>query len=239
MTTFAELSRSDRLTLARRGTALFAQCLADLGDDDLDLPTLLPNWSRRHLIAHVSYNALALSRLLDWATTGVETPMYESPEQRAQEIVQGTTLNPGALRNLFTHTAARLDAKWRRLPDSAWNAQVRTAQGRTVEAEETIWMRAREVWVHAVDLGSGARFGDLPAVMVDALLDDTVRIWRSKSLGSGLSLSVDGRPPLHIDGSASPSTTVAGPLPAVVRWATGRGSIGIEINGATNPPAWL
>jgi maleylpyruvate isomerase len=57
-----------------------------LADADLDADTLLDCWTRKHLIAHDGYNAAALCRLLDWAATGVETPMYDSTEQRAREI---------------------------------------------------------------------------------------------------------------------------------------------------------
>lgn len=45
--------------------------------------------------------------------------------------------------------------EWRDLPDANWTHEVRTAQGRTVPASETVWMRTREVWVHAVDLDNG------------------------------------------------------------------------------------
>ena len=83
---------------------------------------MLDGWTRKHLVAHVGYNAAALCRLLDWAATGVETPMYESTEQRDQEIKEGATLTAAALRNLFDHTVARLDEKWRHLPESAWAA---------------------------------------------------------------------------------------------------------------------
>ena len=153
---FHDLELSERLLIARRGTAFFAQRLAELTDDELDGDTLLDGWTRKHLVAHVGYNAAALCRLMDWAATGVETPMYESTEQRSQEITEGATLSPAALRNLFDHTVARLDEKWRHLPESAWDAEVRTAQGRSVPASETVWMRTREVWIHAVDLANGA-----------------------------------------------------------------------------------
>ena len=83
---FHDLELSERLLIARRGTAFFAQRLAELTDDELDGDTLLDGWTRKHLLAHVGYNAAALCRLLDWAATGVETPMYESTEQRNQEI---------------------------------------------------------------------------------------------------------------------------------------------------------
>ena len=195
---FHDLDLSERVSIATAGTAYFARHLARLSDTDLDAPTPLDGWTRRHLVAHVGYNAAALCRLLDWATTGIETPMYASPEQRASEIGAGATLSPAALRNLFAHTAARLATGWAELPDTAWSAQVRTAQGRTVPAAETIWMRTREVWIHTVDLDNGGRFDDFPEVVLDSLFDDITGLWRNRS-------------------------RAAGGLGSLVSWAAGRG----------------
>ena len=64
---FNDLELSERLLIARRGTAFFAQRLAELTDDELDGDTLLDGWTRKQLLAHVGYNAAALCRLLDWA----------------------------------------------------------------------------------------------------------------------------------------------------------------------------
>jgi maleylpyruvate isomerase len=240
VTRFADLDLSERLLIARHGTAYFAQRLAELSDNDFDGDTLLPGWSRRHLVAHVGYNAAALCRLMDWAATGVETPMYESAEQRSREIAEGATLDAGALRNLFDHTVARLDEKWRHLPESAWSAEVRTAQGRLVPATETAWMRTREVWIHAVDLANGGRFDDFPAVVLDSLLADIVGMWRQKELGGGLVLAIDGRTPVAVQGDSPASTPVSGTLPAVARWAAGRGALGVDIDGdLQEPPRWL
>jgi hypothetical protein len=38
-------------------------------------------------------------------------------------------------------------------------------------AAEISWMRVREVWLHAVDLDVGAYMADLPAEVINALLD--------------------------------------------------------------------
>lgn len=233
---FADLPRAQRLVLARRGTSYCAQRLAELTDAELDEPSLLGGWSRRHLTAHVGYNAAALCRLMDWAVTGEPTPMYASPEQRADEIAEGATLNAGALRNLFTHTVARLDEKWRHAPEAAWSASVRTAQGRTVAAEETIWMRSREVWIHAVDLANGGRFADFPTEVLTSLLADIVGMWRTKELGAGLQIIV-GDDPITLGDQII--HTVAGDLPAVVRWAAGRGAIGLARGADVVPPRWL
>ena len=237
---FNDLPLTERLLIARRGTAYFAQRLAELTDDDLDGDSLLSGWTRKHVLAHLAYNAAALCRLMDWAATGIETPMYESPEQRSQEIKQGATLSAAALRNLFDHTVARLDEKWRHLPATAWDADVRTAQGRTVPAAETAWMRTREVWIHAVDLDNGGRFGDFPDVVLDSLLADIVGMWRNKNLGAGLVLEVDGRDPIAVQQDSSPMANLSGPLAAVVRWAAGRGGIGVSVDGPIDgPPSWL
>jgi len=237
---FADLDLSERLLIARRGTAYFAQRLVELSDNDFGSDTLLPGWARRHLVAHVGYNAAALCRLMDWAATGVETPMYESAEQRNREISEGATLDSAALRNLFDHTVARLDEKWRHHPASAWSAQVRTAQGRQVPASETVWMRIREVWIHAVDLANGGRFDDFPAVVLDSLLADIVGMWRRKDLGAGLVLAVDGFTPIAVQEDSPAATTVSGTRAAVVRWAAGRGTVGVDIAGdLQEPPPWL
>jgi maleylpyruvate isomerase len=52
-----------------------------------------------------------------------------------------------------------------------WTATVRSAQGREIPATEIPWMRIREVWIHAVDLGAGAALDDLPGAVIDLLLD--------------------------------------------------------------------
>ena len=69
-------------TWVDRGTRLLLDVVDTLDDAALDRPSGLPGWTRRHLLAHVASNAEALGRLLDWARTGVENPMYASPEAR-------------------------------------------------------------------------------------------------------------------------------------------------------------
>jgi maleylpyruvate isomerase len=235
---FHDLKLSERRLIARRGTAFFAQRLAELSDDELEGDSLLDGWTRKHLVAHVGHNAAALCRLMDWAATGVETPMYPSAEHRDREIKEGATLSAAALRNLFDHTVARLDERWRHLPGSRWAAPVHTAQGRAVPASETVWMRTREVWIHAVDLDNGAQFSDLPDVVLESLLAEIVEAWRRRRVGTELVLEVMGAEPVPVgdDGGLS----VRGSLPALVRWAAGRGAVDVSSDGELAPaPRWL
>ncbi|MFE9328593.1 maleylpyruvate isomerase family mycothiol-dependent enzyme [Nocardia sp. NPDC052278] len=195
---FHDLDLSERLALTRRGSAYFSRQLAKLSEDDKDRPSLLPGWTCRHVIAHVCYNATALCRLMDWAATGVENPMYASAEQRDTEIDEGAKLSTRALRGLYDRTAAELRGSWSRLPATAWSSEVRTALGWVVPAAETVWMRAREVWIHAVDLDLGGRFDEFPEVVLDGLLTDIVETWRGRQVGEGLVLQVRGRVPDEI-----------------------------------------
>ncbi|WP_217376965.1 maleylpyruvate isomerase family mycothiol-dependent enzyme [Paenarthrobacter ureafaciens] len=234
------------LLQARRGTAFFARKLNELTDEELDGGTRLPGWTRRHIVAHVGYNARAIARLIEWAATGIETPMYSSPEARNQEIDFGATLSPTALRNLFDHSAVHLSVEWRDLPDADWSNEVRTAQGRTVPASETAWMRTREVWMHAVDLDNGATFNDIPAPVLERLLKDITSAWRTRGSDTGLLIKVTGTDLTFGDTSATDPTIVAGPLPAVVEWAAGRGSNGVTAAGPATPtgevpvaPKWI
>jgi maleylpyruvate isomerase len=69
----------------RHGTEVMLAAVTELRQRDFDAQTLLPEWDRCSLVAHLARNADALGRLLNWASTGVENPMYSSPPQRIDE----------------------------------------------------------------------------------------------------------------------------------------------------------
>jgi maleylpyruvate isomerase len=234
---FHDLSIEERLGIVRRGTAQYSGQLSLIDNEDFDQPTLLPGWDRATLIAHVAYNANALVNLVEWATTGVETPMYASPTARNEEIAYGATLREDAIRNLHDHTVVRLDVAWRDAPEAAWDAQVKTAQGRDVPMSETLWMRTREVWIHAVDLGVSASFGDIPPVVLSTLLPEIAGKWRGGGLGEGLVL-VNTDTDERIEVSGTPTIEVRGSLQGLARWASGRGGFGVN-DDAPEPPRWL
>ncbi|TCC22806.1 maleylpyruvate isomerase family mycothiol-dependent enzyme [Kribbella speibonae] len=149
------------------GTALCRRALVDL-----DGPSLLPGWTRRQVAAHLSLNAEALSNLVHWARTGEERPMYSSADQRGKDIEVGALRPPGDLRAWFDESATNLSKAMDELTAEQWQAPVRTAQGRQVPATEIVWMRSREVMIHAVDLGAGVTFADLPTDFLQALSRD-------------------------------------------------------------------
>lgn len=176
-----------------QSTQIFLDTLSGLSEKDLKASTHLPGWSRRHLVAHVHFNAEALRRLLTWARTGTETPMYASMDQRNAEIERGATLWAQELRELVANSAQALADDMDAMPAEAWSHEVVDAKGRTIPATEIPWMRAREVAVHGVDLDAGLRFDDLPPDLIGALCVDVVRKRASGDEGAALAEWLTGR----------------------------------------------
>lgn len=154
------------------GTELLTEALQGADDGVLGQPSLLPGWSRAQVVGHVAANGAALGNLIRWAQTGVETPMYASPEQRLADIQRSATMSAVDLAAWLGRSAAELEVGMDALAPQQWQAPVVTAQGRTVPATEVPWLRAREVCVHAVDLDLGVGFEDLPDDYLRALAAD-------------------------------------------------------------------
>ena len=208
------------LSFVAAGTRLCAVAVAGLDEAAFAAPSALPGWTRKHLVAHLAANAEALLRLLHWASTGERTPMYASPEQRNADIEAGA-LRPGAeLARWFTTSAARLDETLAALPDAAWTAEVVTAQGRTVPASEVPWMRAREVLVHAVDLGTGLGFADLPDAFLTALGAEirAKRAAAGEDPGALVGSPADVTAYLAGRGTSGVTTPAGAPAPALTPW---------------------
>lgn len=165
-------THADSLTWVEHGTELLASQVAGLDEQAMTGSSALPGWTRKHLVAHVAANADALGNLVHWARTGERTPMYSSMDQRNADIDSGAKLSATQLAAWMNGSARNLAVAMDALSTDQWRAEVVTAQGRTVSATEIPWLRAREVCVHAVDLGTGLTFADLPDGFLAALVVD-------------------------------------------------------------------
>jgi len=192
-------THADAMKWVEHGTRLLTEQVATLDEQTMSAPSILPGWTRKHLVAHVAANAEALGNLVHWARTGERTPMYSSMDQRGADIEAGAKRSAADLATWLTEAVGTLAASMAELTTEQWHAEVVTAQGRTVPATEIPWLRAREVCVHAVDLGTGATFADLPDEFLSALIAD-IRTKRGQEL--------DGVPD--------------GPLPEVAAYLAGR-----------------
>jgi maleylpyruvate isomerase len=225
------------VTLAwmHQGTAHLFALVDKLHDEDLRQPSALPGWDRAHVVGHVARNAEALARLVAWARTGIETPMYADSLQRTAEIERAAAQPPDTLRAQLIVTAEALDTSLSELTAAQWHAPVRSALGRTIPAAEVPWMRIREVWLHAVDLATEAGVDDLPAGIVDLLLDDVTTALSVKKDCPALRLDPIDRNRTWLLGKPEPAGTVSGTAADLAGWLTGR------IIGLDRPalPQWI
>ena len=201
-------------------TARFLGSVADLTDADVRAPSVLPDWSRGHVISHLARNADALTNVLHAAETGAGDVMYASNEQREADIEAGAGRSAAELKADVVAACGRwvqaanevhrshLDAPVRRLPD-----------GETWPAYRAGVMRWTEVEVHHADLGLDYSAADWPASFVAHLMkrrareltDDGVALrWRATDTGETWS-SGDG-------------PEVTGPAALIAWWLLGRGT---------------
>lgn len=219
----------------REGTAYVVHCVGQLDDELFAEPSGLRNWTRAHVVAHLARNAEALTRLVTWARTGVETPMYADRDQRAAEIETSASRLPTVLRAELTATADDLARALGKLSSRHWAGVVRSALGRAVPAAEIPWMRVREVWTHAVDLNAGATFADFPAGVVDLLLDDVTAALSTKPGCPAALLTPSDRTTIWQLGPAPAEHIIKAPAAVIAGWLTGRA---IHPEWPV-PPAWL
>ncbi|MGH8824905.1 MAG: maleylpyruvate isomerase family mycothiol-dependent enzyme [Jiangellaceae bacterium] len=209
---------------------------------DLGEPSLCTGWSRAHVVSHVARNADALTNLLTWASTGVETPMYASAEARDADIAAGAEGDAGTLLDELRASAQRFSTAVASMPDEAWERQVRlgaAAAGATIPARRVLWQRLKEVEIHHVDLDAGYTPADWAPWFVDRALAETLRMFGRRDDVPGLTLVVDGTTERLGPGG---DTTVSGPAAAMLGWLTGRSAgddLSVDPAGSLPPlPAW-
>ncbi|MGQ4598706.1 maleylpyruvate isomerase family mycothiol-dependent enzyme [Nocardia sp. R6R-6] len=230
-----------QLDTVAEATARLLDTIRSLEPGAVAEPSLLPGWTRGHVLAHLARNADSLVNLLLWAHTGTEIPQYASPFLRDHDIEAGAP-RPLAEQLVDNETAA---ARWlglaRSLTDAAWQTQVRTRQGHSISATKVPWMRLQEVEIHHVDLNAGYQPSDWPASFVARILpsaaDDLTRRTADSPLEPFTLQSTDTDFTTTI--GPSPATrTISGPAHSLATWLIGR-SPGSDLTGdLPTLPAW-
>ncbi|MFP5372987.1 MAG: maleylpyruvate isomerase family mycothiol-dependent enzyme, partial [Actinomycetes bacterium] len=163
-----------------------------------------------------------------------ETPMYPSREVRDAGIASSAAQPPADLRADYTAACSRLAVALETMPAAAWTATVRNGQGRPVPATDVPWIRAKEMWVHGVDLGTDLTFADVPADFCAALVDEVHALFVER--GSAPAATVVATDVDRTWGSGA--ARIEGPVAAVVAWLTRSDSSGLR--GDVPPaPAWI
>jgi maleylpyruvate isomerase len=127
-------------------------------------PSLLPGWTRAHVLAHLARSADAMRNLLVGARSGHESPAYPSSEARAADIERGAQQRTKELAADVADSAMAFRTVASRLPDDAWLVQVRILGSAPFPVAQLLTRRLVEVELHHCDLGTGYGPADwLPA----------------------------------------------------------------------------
>ncbi|MER7454432.1 maleylpyruvate isomerase family mycothiol-dependent enzyme [Nocardia beijingensis] len=228
-----------QLDTVAEATARLLDTIRGLDEHAVTEPSLLPGWTRGHVLAHLARNADSLVNLLLWAHTGVEIPQYASAFLRDADIEAGAP-RPLAEQLADNEAAAtRFLGLARSLTDDAWRAQVRTRQGRPIPATEVLWMRLQEVEIHHVDLNAGYTPTNWPTTFVSRILSQATADLTRLTTETPLPITIqatdtDFTTPL----GPSPTQTISGPAPSLAAWLLGR-SPGTDLTGPLPTlPAW-
>jgi maleylpyruvate isomerase len=127
------------------------------------------------VLTHLARNAEAISRLAQWAATGVPQEMYPGGTERRDADIEA-----GAGRGAADHladlraTSADLAEVLPSLRGDLAAEEVEMRGGYLVASERLPFLRLREVVLHHVDLDAGYTLAELDGEVLVRLIDDAV-----------------------------------------------------------------
>ena len=192
-----------------------------LPDPAYSEPSLLPGWSRAHVIAHLTLNAEGLAGVLHGAHLGEPRTMYPSQDARDGDIEELSGADPAALRERFLAATGRFAEALQAMAPGDWEGRFeRTPGGRSIALAKVPLMRLREVEIHHADLDAGYTAADWGEDFRTILLESLTKFATPQPF-SVRPTDLDGTW-RYGEGDGGP--VVTGTAAALGWWLTGRGS---------------
>jgi maleylpyruvate isomerase len=143
-----------------------------LTDEQWAGPSILPGWTRAHVVAHLALNGEGFSGALEGLLEGHVVPIYPSNASRDAAIETLARAPYGEIRRRFFAATAHFRSVATRLSSRHWEATVtRLPDGPVWPAVDLVGARQREVEIHHVDLDAGYAYTDWPDDFACQLLD--------------------------------------------------------------------
>lgn len=230
--------------LRHSNAALLAGLTAEgWSDADIRAPSLLPDWSRGHVLTHLARNADGLSATLAGALRGERVPRYpHGPQGRNADIETGAGRSATELLADVRSSADALDRLWDEVVRAdGWQLQ---CDDRTTG--DYLWARWREVEIHRVDLAGRYTADQWPAEFVGYLLPVLAGSLADRAQGAlRITVTEAGSRTADLPGTSwavegpGDVTELAGPDWALLAWALGRpGAAGGTLNGMPELSRW-
>ena len=143
-----------------------------IAEPDLRRPSLLPGWTRAHVLAHLARSADAMRYLLVGARSSQERPAYSSAQAREADIEHGAGLPAKELMADLAASAMAFRTISKELPDDAWQFPVRILDSASFPAAQLLTRRLVEVELHHCDLDAGYGPDDWPTAFATMKLPE-------------------------------------------------------------------
>lgn len=206
--------------LARAGQRL-VRTVDGMTEDDWRADSLLPWWTRAHVVAHLALNGEALTGVLRGVVEGEPVPMYESDERRDADIEELAAAHAEQLRERLLAAVGDFPEAVKSVPDDAWKGRFdRTPGGRSLPLDAIPLMRVREIEIHHVDLGTGYSVSEWPREFAETVVDGMVK---RLDPDPGFVVAPDDASRTWTAGTVGEDpTVVSGPVADLAWWLTGR-----------------
>jgi maleylpyruvate isomerase len=197
---------------------------------DWSAPSLLPTWTRAHVVAHLALNSEGMARALRGVLGEVEESgqesgvgtMYDSDAVRDADIAELAAAEHSEIRGRLLAGVTVLQEVISVVPTDRWQTRLeRTPGGRSIRATSFLGMRWRELEIHHVDLAAGYTTSDWTPEFAEHLLDAMVRRVAAETIEIR---PLDSARTWVLGGGESeyPVPVVTGPAADIGWWLTGR-----------------
>ncbi len=153
-----------------------------IAEPDLRQPSLLPGWTRAHVVAHLARSADAMRALLVGLRSGQDRPAYASAEALEADIERAAAQQAKDLVTDVADSAMALRTIARQLADQAWPRFVRAPGSAPFPAAQLLVRRLVEVELHHCDLAAGYSPADWPDAFACMELAEPMRSQRQDRL---------------------------------------------------------
>ena len=199
-------------------------------------PSLLPGWTRAHVVAHLALNAEGLAGAVDGLAHEQVVPIYASNERRDGDIEELSGADPAEIRERLFAAGQQLRDALGSLDADQWNGSVRRLpDGPTFPVATVPVTRRREVEIHHADLDAGYGHADWPADFCVELLDMVTTNHAKSSETDGFTVRATDTVRTWAVGAEQP--VVEGTAADLGWWLVGRGRAeGLRTDGGGELP---
>jgi maleylpyruvate isomerase len=150
------------------------QDLATLTDADFKAPSLLPRWTRGHVVTHLANKTRTLVWLYNGPAAGEVRRQFPVGHDHDAAADQGADRSASALREDLAQSFEAVETTWDNLASEHWAGEGIVTPGIRTMAD-IVSRHLRDLEVHHVDLNIGYTIADWPEHFVEVELTKRLR----------------------------------------------------------------